>query len=282
MKRLALLVLVCVFLACSPAFGLELVRQKNVATIIVFPIVDADGDAVTGAAGLDSEIDAWSDGTAPDGYADCTNEATEIGSSGSYYLSLTQAECNVDYAILQIKTSTSGAKTQWILVRFMVGDPLHVATTDDGSPVSSMTVNELSEAISDNNDVSAAGTVAQKLDTMLAEGGGQNYVFTSASLVNMTPAAVASGTLAATIAAGAATASTFTLSSGPSSEGYFSGRYWWVTVVDATDGMPGGGIIAAYDHATKTVTLETPLPFTPAENDAVYIIPMAGQAKWSR
>ncbi|HSW46506.1 MAG TPA: hypothetical protein VLM89_13140 [Phycisphaerae bacterium] len=282
MKRLALLALACVLLACPSVFGLELVRQKNVATILVFPIVDADGDAVTGAAGLDSEIDAWSDGTAPNGYVDCTNEATEIGTSGSYYLSLTQAECNVDYAILQIKTSTSGAKTQWILVRFMVGDPLNIATTDDGEPVVSMTVADLTQAISDNNDVSATAATTSKLETMLAAGDNADYVFTSASLVNMTPAAVASGTLAATIAAGAATPSVFTLSSGPSSEGYFSGRYWWATVVDATDGMPGGGIIAAYDHATKTVTLETPLPFTPAENDAVYIVPMAGQAKWKR
>jgi hypothetical protein len=282
MKRVVLSAWVCVLLACPSVFGLELVRQKNVATIIVFPIVDADGDAVTGAAGLDSEIDTWSDGTAPNGYTDCTNEATEIGTSGSYYLSLTQAECNVDYAILQIKTSTSGAKTQWILVRFMVGDPLNIATTDDGEPVVSMTVADLTQAISDNNDVSAAGAVAQKLDTMLAAGLDDNYVLTPAALSNAVPATVSSGTLATTVAAGAATPSAFVLSSGPTGTGYFLGRYWWVTVVDATDGMPGGGIVASYDHTTKTVTLETPLPFTPEANDAVYIVPMAGQTKWSR
>lgn len=114
---------------------MELVRQKNVATYIVFPIVDADGDFVTGAAGLDSEIDAWADGSAPDGFADCTNEATEIASTGVYYLSLTQAEMNNDYIVVQVKTSTSGAKTQMILIRTMVGDPLLMATTDDGGAI---------------------------------------------------------------------------------------------------------------------------------------------------
>jgi len=114
---------------------MEVVRQKNVASYIVFPIVDADGDAVTGAASLDSEIDAWADGSAPDGFTDCTNEATEIGSTGMYYLSLTNTELNVDYAIVQVKTATAGAKTQVILIRTMVGDPLNMAVTDDGTAI---------------------------------------------------------------------------------------------------------------------------------------------------
>jgi hypothetical protein len=95
---------------------MEVRRAKNVATYIVAPLVDADGDPVSGAAGLDSEIDAWADGAAPDGFSDCTNEATEIGTTGMYYLSLTQAEMNNDYIVVQIKTSTAGAKTQVILI----------------------------------------------------------------------------------------------------------------------------------------------------------------------
>jgi hypothetical protein len=111
---------------------MELVRQKNVATYIVFPIVDADGDFVSGATGLDSEIDAWADGSAPDGFSDCTNEATEIGSTGVYYLSLTQSEMNNDYIVVQVKTTSSGAKTQLILLRTMVGDPLNIGTHTSG------------------------------------------------------------------------------------------------------------------------------------------------------
>lgn len=93
---------------------MELYRAKNVATIIVFPLVDADGDPVTSASSPDSEIDAWADGAAPDGFTDCTNEATEIGSTGMYSLSLTQAEMNQDYIIIQVKSGN--AKTQVILI----------------------------------------------------------------------------------------------------------------------------------------------------------------------
>jgi hypothetical protein len=73
---------------------------------VYFPILDADGDFVTGATGLDSE--ASLDGAA---FADCTNEATEIGSSGVYYLDLTAAEMNADCTVVQVKTTSSGAKT---------------------------------------------------------------------------------------------------------------------------------------------------------------------------
>lgn len=80
---------------------------KNQAYRVVFPILDADGDLVTGATGLDSEI-SKDQGT----FADCTNEATEIAtSSGVYYLDLTSTEMNADNVAIIVKTSTSGAKT---------------------------------------------------------------------------------------------------------------------------------------------------------------------------
>jgi hypothetical protein len=74
---------------------------------VVFPILDADGDLVTGAAGLDSEC-SLDQGT----FADCTNEATEIAtSSGMYYLDLTGAETACKALGVIVKTTTSGAKT---------------------------------------------------------------------------------------------------------------------------------------------------------------------------
>jgi hypothetical protein len=73
---------------------------------LAFPILDADGDVVTGATGLDSEVSL--NGDTP---ADCTNEATEIGTSGQYYLSLTAAEVTADIVSGVTKTSSSGAKT---------------------------------------------------------------------------------------------------------------------------------------------------------------------------
>lgn len=137
MRRLITRFFVVLILALTAgrADAIEIVRQKNVATYIVFPIVDADGDSVTGAAGLDSEGDVWSDGTAPDGFADFTNEATEIGTTGIYYLSITATEMNNDYIYAQIKTTTTGAKTQHILLRTIAGDPLNLATTDDGGSI---------------------------------------------------------------------------------------------------------------------------------------------------
>lgn len=80
---------------------------KNQAYRVTFGIFDADGDLVTGAAGLDSEISKDA-GT----FADCTNEATEIAtSSGMYYLDLTATEMNADTVAVIVKTSTTGAKT---------------------------------------------------------------------------------------------------------------------------------------------------------------------------
>jgi hypothetical protein len=88
------------------------VPQKNVAYRVTFPIFDADGDLVTGATGLDSEV-SKDGGT----FADCTNEATEIATnSGMYYLDLTSTEMNADTVAIIVKTSSSGAKTTPIVI----------------------------------------------------------------------------------------------------------------------------------------------------------------------
>lgn len=88
------------------------VPQKNVAYRVTFPILDADGDLVTGATGLDSEVSK--DGGA---FADVTAEATEIAtSSGMYYLDLTSTEMNADCVAIIVKTSSSGAKTTPIVL----------------------------------------------------------------------------------------------------------------------------------------------------------------------
>lgn len=79
---------------------------RNTAYRVYFPILDADGDPVSGAANLDSEISK--DAAV---FADCTNEAVEIGASGMYYLDLTSTEIGTASAVvLTIKTTTSGAK----------------------------------------------------------------------------------------------------------------------------------------------------------------------------
>lgn len=66
----------------------------------------------TGAAGLDSEV-SKDGGT----FADCTNEATEIASSsGHYYLDLTSTEMTADTVVVQIKSSTTNAVTQTLVL----------------------------------------------------------------------------------------------------------------------------------------------------------------------
>src|SRR3990172_7472913 len=74
---------------------------------VVFTILDADGDLVTGAATLDSEA-SQNQGT----FTDCTNEAKEIAtSSGVYYLDLIATEMDTQLTSVIVKTATAGAKT---------------------------------------------------------------------------------------------------------------------------------------------------------------------------
>jgi hypothetical protein len=118
--------------------------KKNVAYRVTFPILDADGDLVTGATGLDSEV-SKDGGT----FIDCTNEATEIAtSSGVYYLDLTATEMNADTVAVIVKTTSIGAKTT-VLVMY----PLETADM----PVDVLAISGDSVA-ADNLEAAADGT----------------------------------------------------------------------------------------------------------------------------
>lgn len=105
---------------------------KNRAYRITFPIFDADGDLVTGAASLDTEI-SKDGGT----FADATNEAQEIAtSSGIYYLDLTATEMNADTVAIIVKTSTPGAKTTPIVLHpISITEPTGVPAFGAGATV---------------------------------------------------------------------------------------------------------------------------------------------------
>ncbi len=118
MKRVFLIALITLAFVAVPAHAITEQRTKNVATYVTFPIYKNDGTLISGAAGLDTECDFYADGTAPNGFADATNEATEIGSTGFYYLSLSQSEMNNDIIVCQVKSSTTGA----------VVTPIHITT----------------------------------------------------------------------------------------------------------------------------------------------------------
>lgn len=107
---------------------------KNQAYRVTFPILDADGDLVTGAAGLDSEI-SKDGGT----FADVTAEATEIATaSGMYYLDLTATEMNADTVAIIVKTTTSGAKTTPIVLY-----PMDVSEPSQGAPPATPTPEQM-------------------------------------------------------------------------------------------------------------------------------------------
>ena len=79
---------------------------------VTLPILDADGDLVTGATALDTEV-SKDGGT----FADATNEATEIATaSGMYFVDLTSTEMTADTVAIIVKTSSAGAKTTPIVM----------------------------------------------------------------------------------------------------------------------------------------------------------------------
>lgn len=127
---------------------------KNTAFRAVFPILDADGDLVTGATGLDSEV-SKDQGT----FADCTNEATEIATaSGMYYLDLTSTEMNADCVAVIVKTTSTGAKTT-VLVFYPeeAGDINVDVTAWNGTAVSSPATAGIPEVnVKNINNVSAS------------------------------------------------------------------------------------------------------------------------------
>lgn len=85
---------------------------KGQAFRVSFDLRLNTGALNTGAAGLDSEVSKDA-GT----FVDCTNEATEIAtSSGHYYLDLTSTEMNADTVVVQVKSTTTNAVTQTLVL----------------------------------------------------------------------------------------------------------------------------------------------------------------------
>ena len=125
------------------------VPQKNVAYRVTFPILDADGDLVTGATGLDSEISKDA-GT----FADVTAEATEIATaSGMYFLDLTATEMNADTVSIIVKTTSAGAKTTAVVMYPEEAGDIRVNVTAFGG-----TAGTFASGRPDVNTTHAAGT----------------------------------------------------------------------------------------------------------------------------
>lgn len=81
------------------------VPRKNTAFRYYFALRDpTTSELITSWTGQDSEVSK--DGGA---FSDCTNEATEIGSSGCGYIELTSTEMNADNVILKITVTNTNA-----------------------------------------------------------------------------------------------------------------------------------------------------------------------------
>lgn len=99
---------------------------KNSAQRIVFPILDADGDPVTGAAADTPDSEYSLNGAT---FVDCNDEIHEIATnSGVYYLDLLAGETNGDVVAFQIKTATAGTKTT-VLVFYTSAQSLDTVDT---------------------------------------------------------------------------------------------------------------------------------------------------------
>lgn len=164
------------------------VPVKNTALRVTFPILDADGDLVSGAAGLDSEVSKDA-GT----FADCTNEATEIAtSSGIYYLDLTSTEMNADTVSVQVKSSTTGAKTTVIVLYPQEAGDIKVDVQSiNASTTAAAAQQALADtAVSASVDTATLAASTTEFETSLTSSvatdfyKGRSIIFTSGALAN--------------------------------------------------------------------------------------------------
>ena len=140
------------------------IPKKNVAFRVTFPILDADGDLVTGATSPDSEVSK--DGAA---FADVTAEATEIATtSGMYYLELTNTEMNADTVAIIVKSGT-GKTTPIVLYPEEAGDIRVDATMISGDATAADNAELFYDGTGYNAANSTIGTVTSA--TAVAAGG---------------------------------------------------------------------------------------------------------------
>jgi len=153
-KPFSIFLIILLFFASMPQniLSLELQRELNTATYITFPLIDsADTTAYkSSAASLDSETTNWDDQAAAGSFSDCTNEATEIDSTGIYTLALTAGEMNNPY--IAIKVTATSTLTQTILIATRSINQIYATQTD----------------ISNLNDISTA-QVNTEVDTALSD-----------------------------------------------------------------------------------------------------------------
>jgi hypothetical protein len=168
------------------------VPRKNTAYRFYFAIrKPSDSTLITTWAGQDSEVSL--DGAA---FADCTNEATEIGTSGCGYIDLTSSEMNADNVLLKVTVTNTGAvPLVFALYPEEVGDYRANAVQISGDTVAA----DNAEAFFDGTGYAGTNNV---IPTVTTVNGLAANVITATSIQN-------DAITAAKIAAGAIDAATF-------------------------------------------------------------------------
>jgi hypothetical protein len=106
--------------------------KKNVAFRLGCDLRLNTGALNASAAGLDSEVSK--DGAA---YADCTNEWTEIGTSGTGYLDLTSTEMNADKVMVKITSTTTDSVPRTVTIYPVENGDIDVNATQIGGQTAS-------------------------------------------------------------------------------------------------------------------------------------------------
>lgn len=218
---------------------------KDVAFRVTFPILDADGDLVAGATGLDSE---FSEDAA--GFADCASEATQIAtSSGMYYLDIANTEMGGDTVAFIVK-STEGKTTPIVLYPQSAANPIHVdieAISGDATAANN------AEAFFDGTGYAGTGntipTVTTTTNVTTVNGLAANVITAAATAADFATEvrALASGT--------ADSGTTTTLVDAARTEG---DNDWWAgQILVMTSGTLAGQArqITGFVAATDTITV---------------------------
>ena len=114
--------------------------EKNVALDIIVPCYDGEWSSAYVTAPTAPDSEKSQDKGA---FADCTNEWTEIDTSGVGHLTLTQAEMNYDLVIVKITSSTVGANFPLVEIHTETNTLGSVNTELAAIPASTATLAEM-------------------------------------------------------------------------------------------------------------------------------------------
>jgi len=141
---------------------MELRRRRSVQTVLLYPVLDADGDAVTGLS-FSPQISTWSDTNFPSTFL-TIEAAAELGSSGWYLSTLSATQTAGDYLAFLASPTTAGTKRQHILLNMTAV----ASVTETGTVTNAATVGQLVDTTW-NRVLTSSPTTAGAAGLMLAQ-----------------------------------------------------------------------------------------------------------------